>query len=406
MKVLHTADWHLGKKLEQSDRHQEHLDFLDWLAATIENECIDVLIIAGDIFDTTAPSNTALEMYFDFLGKIKNTCCKNIIVIGGNHDSASTLDAPKRLLKFFNIHVVGGVPENRTEQLINIKDGTGQTRLIVCAVPFLRDRDIRLSVPGETASEREQRIKQGIASHYQALVEHILPYKAEGIPIIATGHLFAVGASTSDSEKEIHVGNLGQVAATQFPSEFDYIALGHLHRPQIVGKLSHIRYSGSPLPLSFSEHKDEKKVIVISFDTSQTAVIKELAIPQSRPLIRISGCASTVKTKIQLLENMGSKYPAWVEVQVETDQYVPELEEQLNRIKTEKPFIERFFIRQIRSKPIWSLEKHVEEHITLEEMDPKTVFSKKCQSAYPDIDHAELIETFGEVLELLDQEEE
>src|SRR5690606_10129945 len=153
----------------------------------------------------------------------------------------STLNAPKSLLKYFNVHIVGGVPDAFEDQIIPLNDSSGKLELVVCAVPFLRDKDIRLSVTGESSEERETRIKQGICNHYNQFKEHIAQFKADNIPVIATGHLFAAGSSSSDSEKEIHVGNLGQVCGDQFPEEFNYVALGHIHRPQVVNKMDHIR---------------------------------------------------------------------------------------------------------------------------------------------------------------------
>jgi exonuclease SbcD len=302
MKILHTADWHLGKKLEQSERTDEHQYFLDWLIERLNSECIDVLIVAGDIFDTGSPSNTAFQQYYRFLRRVKNTCCREVIIIGGNHDSISTLNAPKELLKYFNVHIVGGVPEEFGEQIIPIKNDSGKVELAVCAVPFLRDKDVRLSISGETSVERESRIKQGICDHYNNFKEHIQQYKLQGVPVIATGHLFAAGSSTSESEKEIHVGNLGQVCGDQFPVEFDYIALGHIHRPQVVSNLNHIRYSGSPVPLSFSESDHTKLVIILEFQEGKLVEIQELEVPCCRKLIRFKGDVSTVQNKLLLLE--------------------------------------------------------------------------------------------------------
>ena len=111
MRILHTADWHLGKRLEQSERTDEHQAFLDWLILTLQTENIDVLIVAGDVFDTGSPSNTAFEQYYGFLRRVKDTSCREVIIIGGNHDSISTLNAPSTLIKYFNVNIIGGVPE-------------------------------------------------------------------------------------------------------------------------------------------------------------------------------------------------------------------------------------------------------------------------------------------------------
>ncbi|GEO09679.1 exonuclease SbcCD subunit D C-terminal domain-containing protein [Segetibacter aerophilus] len=405
MKVLHTADWHLGKRLEQCERTEEHQQFLDWLIDKLSEQCIDVLIIAGDVFDTGTPSNAALKQYYDFLWRVKNTCCKEVIIIGGNHDSVTTLNAPKDLLKYFSVHVVGGVPDNLVDQIIPISNAAGELELVVCAVPFLRDKDVRLSISGESSSDMEARLKKGICDHYNAFKEHVAPYKAEGIPVIATGHLFTAGGANSESEKDIHVGNLGQVCGDQFPEEFDYIALGHLHRPQVVNKINHIRYSGSPIPLSFSENQDEKLVLILTFEGGKLSELEEFNIPCCRKLIRIKGNFETVKNKLILLEDDKLCYPAWVEVQVETDGYIHELEDQLNKLIHKKVFIERLFISQRKLKPLLNLNEQVSEAMTLTDLDPKTVFRKKLQSAYPQGDADDLLQTFDEVMELMRQSE-
>lgn len=405
MKILHTADWHLGKKLEQSERTDEHQHFLDWLIQRLSSECIDVLIIAGDVFDTGTPSNSAFEQYYGFLRRVKNTCCREVIIIGGNHDSISTLNAPKELLKYFNVHIVGGVPQEFTEQIIPIKNDAGKLQLVVCAIPFLRDRDIRLSLAGETYSEREQRIKQGICDHYNQFKEHINEYKRDGVPVIATGHLFAAGASTSESEKEIHVGNLGQVCGDQFPVEFDYIALGHIHRPQVVNKMNHIRYSGSPVPLSFSENDDNKQVIILEFQEGKLTRVEELEVPCCRKLIRIKGDAASVKKGLMLLEDHNLKFPAWVEVQVETDKYLPDLDEELHKLIVKKPFIGRLFIRQNRLRPGKNLNEQTEEALSLTDLSPTSVFKKRCEGAHAEQDYSELLQTFEEALEKMEDKE-
>ena len=404
MKILHTADWHLGKRLEQYERTEEHQDYLDWLIATLNEQCIDVLIIAGDVFDSGSPSNTALEQYYSFLRKVKDTCCREVIIIGGNHDSISTLNAPKVLLKYFNVHIIGGVPDDFTEQIIPIKNAEGKVELVICAVPFLRDKDIRLSVAGETSDEREARIKQGIYDHYNQFIEHIGEYKQAGIPVIATGHLFAAGSSTSDSEKEIHVGNLGQVSGDLFPAEFDYIALGHIHRPQMVNKLSHIRYSGSPIPLSFSESDNKKQVIILEFVKGALTTIQEYEVPGTRKLIRLKGDLDTIKTKLGKLKDPKYTYPAWIEIQLETDAFVHDLEEQLSGLK--KDFMEFFFIRQIKIRPSETLELHTDEAMELADLTPKEVFLKRCEAEYGDTDYSELIRTYEEVLEIMTQKED
>lgn len=406
MKILHTADWHLGKKLEQSERTDEHQHFLDWLIKKLSSECIDVLIVAGDVFDTGSPPNTALEQYYRFLRQVKNTCCREVIIVGGNHDSISTLNAPKALLKYFNVHIIGGVPAVFKEQIIPVYNSAKKLELVVCAVPFLRDRDVRLAIAGETAEEREGRLKKGICDHYNQFKDHIKQYKIDGVPVIATGHLFAAGSSTSDSEKEIHVGNLGQVCGDQFPEEFDYIALGHIHRPQVVNRMNHIRYSGSPVPLSFSETDDKKQVIILEFEGGKLTRLEEMEVPCCRKLVRIKGNLESVKKKLLLIEDDGAVYPAWVEVQVETDANIYDLDEQLHKLVSKKPFIEKLFIRQGKQRPQRNLDEQITDAFDLTDLDPAAVFLRRYESQFPGTTDQGMLQTFAEVLELLEEKDE
>ena len=403
MRVLHTSDWHLGKRLEQCERTDEHQHFLNWLLQTIEERQVEILLVAGDLFDTGSPSNAALRQYYDFLRALRRTCCREMVVIGGNHDSVATLNAPRTLLRYFNVHVIGGVPDDITEQIIPLKNAAGQVGLVVCAVPFLRDKDVRLSIPGETFQERESRIKQGICDHYARLVPYIQIYKEQQIPVIATGHLFAAGGNASESEKEIHVGNLGQIGADQFPAAFDYIALGHLHRPQLVNGRFHIRYSGSPIPLSFSEATDKKLVLLLDFEAGLLKNLEEISIPPCRDLHRIKGDLPTVKNKLLLLTGGAHTFPGWVEVQLETEQFLPDLEEQLQQLLSNKPFIERIFTRQIRLRQARQLEESVSESFSLRDLSPQEVFIKRCEAVFPEKDYAGLLQTFNEALEQMQQ---
>jgi exonuclease SbcD len=401
MRILHTADWHLGKHLGPYERTGEHALFLQWLLDQINRQSIDVLIIAGDVFDTGNPSNIALKQYYDFLWQVKNTCCRDVVIVGGNHDSVSTLHAPRDLLRFFNVHVVGGVPEDFDEQVIEIKDDSGTTQLIVCAVPFLRDRDIRLSVPGESFNERRQRISRGITEHYRNLVPYIVPYKERRIPIVATGHLFTVGAQASpDSEKDIHVGNLGQVAGDQFPTEFDYIALGHLHRPQLVNGMPHIRYPGSPIPLSFSENSDRKVVLAANFADGKLFEAKEIPVPASRRLIRVKGDWEKVKVKLSLIESQAGELPAWIEIQVEIDDYMDDLDEQLKAMEFVNSEI--VFVKQIRTRQHQSMSETVDEALSLNDLHPLAVFEKLCEQENVETGYDDLLQTFREALELME----
>ena len=405
MRILHTADWHLGKKLDQHDRSEEHQRFLQWLLQTIQLQKVDTLIIAGDIFDTGSPANETLRMYYNFLKQLMQTNCRQTIIIGGNHDSISTLNAPRELLKALEIHVVGGVPDKAEEQIIPLSDENGDIQVVIAAIPFLRDRDVRLSVAGESAVEREQRIKEGIANYYQNLLPLLEEYKKNNIPLIATGHLFAQGATASESEKEIHVGSLGQIPASSFPAAFSYVALGHLHRPQTVGGLSHLRYSGSPIPLSFSESSDEKQVVMLDTHLDKEITITTLPIPLYRPLIRVSGEPDKVKLKLQqltiaLTEN---QLPAWVEVQVHTNSLLTQLQDELLEMLQKKPGFGQLFLRQLRQREASGIQENVNHYHQLVDMSPHHVFDLKLESMGEEQDRETLRNSFAEALQLMDE---
>ncbi|WP_139923773.1 exonuclease subunit SbcD [Hymenobacter sp. DG01] len=408
MRVLHTADWHLGQRFIQGhERTEEHRHFLEWLVQTVREQQVEVLVVAGDIFDTGSPSNQALELYYSFLLSMRGTTCRDIVVVGGNHDSPATLNAPARLLRHLRVHVVGCVPDCFEDQVLVLDDAQGKPGLVVCAVPFLRDRDIRLSVPGETAEEREARIKQGIADHYSrcAEVEQVWQLKDLGLPVLATGHLYAAGAAPSDSERTIHVGNLGQITADHFPSVFDYVALGHLHRPQRVGGREHIRYSGSPIPLSFSEIDHPKEVLLLDFREGKLAELQSLPVPGARRLVRFHGTLDEVTQGLTTYDNTGYPLPAWADVQVHSELTQLEVAEALLNVIQELDrrhleVLARRHFRLVKLRALGEAEETEEAPLTrsLHDYTAREVFEQRLE-AEPEDSRAELLRTFDELLE-------
>ncbi|AII50889.1 exonuclease subunit SbcD [Hymenobacter sp. APR13] len=408
MIVLHTADWHLGQRFIQGhERTDEHRHFLDWLVTTIREQQVEVLVIAGDIFDTGSPSNQALELYYSFLLNIRGTGCRDIVVVGGNHDSPATLNAPARLLRHLRVHVVGCVPDCFEDQVLVLDDAAGQPGLVVCAVPFLRDRDVRLSVPGETAEEREARIKQGIADHYSRLaeVEKVWQLKDLGLPVLATGHLYAAGAAPSDSERTIHVGNLGQVTADHFPTVFDYVALGHLHRPQRVGGREHIRYSGSPIALSFSELDHPKEVLLLDFAGGKLAGLQPLLVPGARRLVRFHGTLEEVTQGLTTYDNAGYLLPAWADVQIHSELTQLEVADALLQViqtldRQQLEVLARRHLRLIKLRALGPDDSDTNEPLTpsLHDFTEREVFGQRL-AAEPEAGRAELLRTFDELLE-------
>ena len=277
--ILHTSDWHLGRRLYGRRRYDEFATFLNWLTDTITDQKVDVLIVAGDIFDTMTPSNRAQALYYEFLGTVSKSCCQHVVIVAGNHDSPTFLDAPSQLLKFLNVHVVGTACEDVSDEVLILHDNSNLPYCIIAAVPYLRDRDVRSSRAGESMDSKDASVISGICAHYDAVAnvakahqQDIIKTHARHIPIIATGHLFAAGGSTTadDGVRDLYVGNLGKISAEMFSPYFDYVALGHLHVPQRVGGREHIRYSGSPIAMGFGEARQQKQVLLVKFGKVDT----------------------------------------------------------------------------------------------------------------------------------------
>lgn len=329
MNLLHTSDWHLGRTLYGRKRHEEFEAFLGWLAETIRQNEIDVLLVAGDVFDTGTPGTRAQELYYRFLCRVAAASCRHVVVVAGNHDSPSFLDAPKELLRALDVHVVGSSTESPEDEVLVLRNEQDKPELIVCAVPYLRDRDIRVAEAGESVEDKERKLVEGIRAHYATVAASAEGKRGElgaGIPIVAMGHLFTTGGRTveGDGVRDLYVGSLAQVSADVFPPCFDYVALGHLHVPQRVGGLETIRYSGSPLPMGFGEAGQRKSVCLAEFQ-GRAASIQLIDVPVFQELERIAGDWERIKGRIKELSAAGSR--AWLEIVYEGAGIIGDLRE-------------------------------------------------------------------------------
>ena len=338
MKILHTSDWHLGQKLIEKDRLEEHEIFLNWLLQTLEECQVDILIVAGDIFDAHNPPKDAENRYAHFLAKASKVT-PNIVIVAGNHDSTATLEAYKPVLRALNVHVVGAFNEDLNQEILTLKNGKSQTiEAVIAAAPFLRDNFLLRCISAEEISDRKQRIAQAIRDHYARLAEAVAFYEKEGIPILTTGHLFAAGAKASESEKQIHVGALDSVTADIFPPIFSYVALGHLHRPQKVAGQNHIRYSGSPIPLSFSEAGEKKEALLLEYQGAQLTQITPLPIPTWRALRRIKGSHEETLDIIASYDAQNREEPLepWFDAVITANSLGKSEHEQIQRLAKER----------------------------------------------------------------------
>lgn len=407
MRLIHTADWHLGQRFKDNmDRREEHEHFLSWLLQSIEKYKIEILIIAGDIFDSAHPPSYAQQQYYSFLAKLyAQGICKDVVITGGNHDSPERLNAPKELLKVLNIHVVGAMPEAGNPAYISLPGGADKPSVIIVPIPFLRDQDILRNQDKETMSAREDRIRLGIMAHYLKASETVSHYKDKGIPVIATGHLFAHGCDASpDSERVIHIGTLGQISAAEFPESFDYIALGHLHRPQIVAGKNHIRYCGSPIPLSFSERDYKHQVVLVEMNEGEDQKITSLEIPVLRQLKRVEGTWTEVTEKLKAFPLAPGQLITWVELRIQSDESPVVIAEKVRKLAEEiKEKVRIVDFRQARASEPSSDETEIKLEEALEDLQPTDVFERLLDANNILVGRELLLEAFTELLSLQDE---
>ncbi len=402
MRILHTSDWHLGQHFMGKSRESEHQAFLGWLIELVKEQHIDALIIAGDIFDTGTPPSYARRLYSRFIVSLQNTPCQQLVVIGGNHDSVATLNESKELLACLNTFVVGGVSKESQDQVLVLKNSQGDPGAVICAIPFVRPRDVLESQAGESGEDKQQALQQAIAAHYQAIYTEAEKLAGDQLPIVATGHLTTVGGQLTESVREIYIGTLSAFPVSAFPKAH-YIALGHLHRPQIVAKQEHIRYSGSPIPLSFDEAGTEKQVIIVDFKENELNKIESVMVPVFRPLISLKGSLDSID--LQLATLAGGKHQSelnpWLEIEITTEAYLHDLQsrvEQLIISRDELSSFELLRVRRKREKTAASLT--VADQESLAELNVEDVFHQRLQQEeLTDEQLQQLTSAFQEVLE-------
>ena len=398
MKILHTSDWHLGHRLHEQSQYEEQFRFLNWLEEFINDNQIDILLVAGDIFDTGVPSTQSQKLYYDFLINLKKTNCKHIVIIAGNHDAPGTINAPKELLNALSIHVVGKATDKIEDEVFEFS--INDQEIIIAAIPYLRDQDIRRAIAGESFEQIGNRYKKALINRFTEVAEYCKSIKNENTPAVAMGHLFVIGGSTSDSEQIIYVGNLGDIGTEDFPEIFDYVALGHLHRYQKVDNLSHIRYSGSPYILSFSETGYHKKIAVIETKNGNINEINEVNIPDFRKTYKVRGTLEECITQLEDIDNQYHDLTPWVEVILDNQSNTTIGFNEINRAAGDLD-LEVLKVGLENEREIAGLETLIENSRHIKELSPVEVFKMKCKEQSFDIeDNPEIFDAFNEVLQI------
>jgi exonuclease SbcD len=351
MRLLHTSDWHLGQTLHNFDRTYEHQRFLDWLLETLVAEQADALLIAGDIFDNSNPSAASQRQLYRFLQQARAKMPRlDIVVIAGNHDSPGRLEAPGPLLEAHGTRVVGHVVRNGDGEIdlermvVPLTGSDGAVKAWCVAVPFLRPGDVpRIALETSNEGTPIDAYLSGIALLYQQAYELARSRCANGEAVLAMGHCHMVGGDSSpDSERRILIGGTEALPATMFDPSIAYAALGHLHLAQKVGKQEHLRYSGSPLPLSFAEIGYQHQVLRIDLDGGKAREIVPLHVPRAVELLRVPPQPAPLKQVIA--ELVGLDVPEaplhqqpYLEVRVLLDGPEPSLRAQVEAALEGKP---------------------------------------------------------------------
>lgn len=403
MRIIHTSDWHLGQNFYTKSRGPEHQAFLDWLLSTAVEQSVDAIIVAGDIFDTGSPPSYARELYNRFVVQLQATGCQ-LVVLAGNHDSVATLNESRELLACLNTTVIASARHDISEQTLILKKKDGTPGAILCPIPFLRPRDIQNSQAGLSGHEKQRSLMEAITEHYQQC--HAAAVIARGeqqLPIIATGHLTTVGVTKTDAVREIYIGTLDAFPAQNFPPA-DYIALGHIHRAQLIGGTEHIRYSGSPISLSFDETGKAKSVYLVEFADGALHDVTALPVPVSQPLAVIKGSLSEIELQLEQWRDAPAEPKVWLDIEIATDEYLHDSQRHIQQLTDSLP-VEVVLLRRSREQRERVIANQHKE--TLSELTVEEVFERRLAQEETTEERGQRLRTlFAQTVSSLHDQEE
>lgn len=404
MRLIHTADWHLGQTLHGFERSHEQQCFLDWLLEALVEQQADALIIAGDVFDTANPSALAQQQLYRFLTEARARLPHlNTVLIAGNHDSPARLEAPRPFLQLLDAVVSGQVwragGHDLESLVVPLKNKTGEIVAWCLAVPFLRPADLpKVETEQDAFLAGVQQVYQQTLKLAQAKAE---PQQA----LIALGHCYLQGGAASlDSERRIVVGNSEALPASVFSQDLSYVALGHLHLAQAVGGADWIRYAGSPLPMSFAEANYPHQVLCVDFEGAELKAVQPLRIPRFVDLLRVPAKPTPLTEVLASLQSLDlavlpEKQQPYLEVRVQLTAPEPGLRVRIEEALKDKPVrlakIETSYARSEAEStelaPI-SLDE-------LEQLDPLNLLEELYRQKYPSELPKELSQAFNTLLQ-------
>jgi exonuclease SbcD len=327
VRILHTADWHLGKTLEGRSRLPEQEQFLDELYEIVESEKVDVVLMAGDAFDTVNPPALAEQLFYQSISRLANNGKRQVVVIAGNHDNPERLVAARPIARSQGITLLG----NPISDSLSFWIPSCEQQLCVAALPY--PSESRLNELLEE-SQQEELLRNKYDARIQGLfAEMTKSFSAQAVKI-AMSHIFVAGGDSTDSERPIQVGGAYTVSPQSMPETVQYVALGHLHRPQTMTKAKTIaRYSGSPLAYSFSEAGYAKSVTLLDIQPGEQVQMEEIFLRSGKPLVKWKATEGLQQVYHWLEE--GRNLNAWIDLEVHL-QNALSLEE-IHRLRKQHP---------------------------------------------------------------------
>ncbi len=411
MRLFHTSDWHLGQTLHGQERDFEHACFLDWLLGQLKLRQPDALLIAGDIFDTVNPPVKAQERLYDFIVQAhEQQPGLTIVMIAGNHDSGSRIELPAALMRRLRTHALGRVQwlddgELDAERLlVPLANAKGKVHGWCLALPFLRPAEVTGAALGDD-------YLRGIAQVHEKLIAAALAKRGPKQALIAVSHAHMAGGSVSeDSERSLIIGNAEALPASLFGSEIDYVALGHLHKPQKVNGEERIRYCGSPIPLSFSEINYPHQILEVEFKGASLVSVESRRVPRAVALQRV-GPAPLAEVLAQLNDLpepdllADEQRQPWLEVRVQLDEPQPDLRQQIEAALQGKA------VRLVRIAAEYAgragAEGDDDERLMeLSQLRPEDLFARAWEQAYGSVADERTLADFALLLQDVQQEEE
>ncbi|MBB3143114.1 exonuclease SbcCD subunit D [Halomonas organivorans] len=415
LRLIHTADWHLGQSFHGQERFEEHRDFLAWLLDTLVEREADALLVAGDIFDVVNPSLRAQELLYDFIvGAHERLPCLDIVLIAGNHDSGNRIELPAPLMQRLRTHARGRVSwldDGRldTERLlVPLTDATGETRAWCLALPFLRPAEVTgAQARADEDDEAPNDYVAGIARVHEQLIAAARERREPGQALVAMSHAHLRGAAVSEaSERPIVIGGEESISAALFPDDLAYVALGHLHRAQEVGE-ARIRYSGSPLPLDFSEVNYPHQVVEATLDGEELTGVEAIPVPRPVAMHRLGPASlDEVLAELEALEvddTLSRERWPWLEVRVELSAPMPDLRARIDAALEGKPLR---LLRLERRLPAVAAED-APERVDLETLGPRRLFERTWQARWGEPPDEDVLADFDRLRQdVLDDDEE